>query len=123
VLARVIEAAGISTVIVTLMPYFAEALGVPRAVGVEFPFGHPLGHAGDRDEQMKVIGDALRVLRDAPGPGTVEHLPYEWTDFPPGADWKREWQPAEPSPIVALLRERMRAQAEEQRSDPSLREG
>ena len=119
-LARVIEAAGISTVIVTLMPYFAEALGVPRAVGVEFPFGHPLGHAGDRNEQMKVIGDALRVLRDAPGPGTVEHLPYEWPDF---ERWKREWQPAEPSPIVALLRERMRAQAEEQRSDPSLREG
>ena len=111
VLARVIEAAGISTVIVTMMPHFAEGLGVARAVGVEFPFGHPLGHAGDRDEQMKVIGDALRVLRDAPGPGTVEHLPYEWPDF---ERWKTEWQPAEPSPIVALLRERRRAQAEGQ---------
>ena len=118
VLARVIEAVGISTVIVTPMPYFAEALGVPRSVGVAFPFGHPLGHAGDRDEQMKVIGDGLRVLREAPGPGTVEHLPYEWPDF---ERWKREWQPAEPSPIVALLRERMRAQAEERRADPSLR--
>ena len=114
VLARVVEAAGISTVIVTMMPYFAEALGVARAVGVEFPFGHPLGHAGDRDEQMKVIGDALRVLREAPAPGIVEHLPYEWPDFPPGADWKTEWQPAEPSPVIALLRERRRAQAEEQ---------
>ena len=114
VLARVIEAVGISTVIVTPMPYFAEALGVPRSVGVAFPFGHPLGHAGDRDEQSKVIGEALRVLREAPGPGTVEHLPYEWPDY---ERWKREWQPAEPSPIVALLRERMRAQAEGRRQE------
>jgi len=33
------------------MPYFAEALGAPRAVGVAFPFGHPLGHAGDRESR------------------------------------------------------------------------
>jgi len=109
VLARVIEAVGISTVIVTPMPYFAEALGVPRSVGVAFPFG-----------QSKVIGEALRVLREAPGPGTVEHLPYEWPDY---ERWKREWQPAEPSPIVALLRERMRAQAQERRADPSTSSG
>jgi hypothetical protein len=118
VLARVIEAAGISTVLVTPMPYFAEVLGAPRTVGVAFPFGHPLGHAGDRDEQMRVIGEALRVLREAPGPDTIEHLPYEWPDF---EQWKRAWQPAEPSPIVALLRERMRAQAQERRQDSSLR--
>ena len=105
-LARVIEAAGISTVLVTMVPDLAERIGVPRIVGVEFPFGHTLGHAGDREEQMKVIRDALRVLRDARQPNAVEHLPYEWPDF---ERWKREWQPAEPSPIVALLRERMRA--------------
>jgi hypothetical protein len=120
VLARVIEAAGISTVTVTPMPYFTEALGVPRTVGVAFPFGHPLGHAGDRDEQMKVIGEALRVLQEAPGPGTVEHLPYEWSDF---ERWKTEWQPPEPAPIIVLLRERMRAQAEARRSDPSTSSG
>jgi hypothetical protein len=116
VLARAIEAAGISTVIVTPMPYFAEALGVPRALGVSFPFGHPLGHAGDREEQMKVITEALRVLREAPAPGTIEHLPCDWPDV---ERWKREWQPAEPSPIVALLRERLRAQAEARRGGSS----
>ena len=63
-LARVIEAAGISTVLVTMVPYLAEAVGTPRIVGVEFPFGHPLGHAGDREEQMRVIRDALRALED-----------------------------------------------------------
>jgi hypothetical protein len=105
VLARVIEAVGISTVVVTAMPDLAERLGVPRIVGVEFPFGHTLGHAGDREEQTKVIRDALRVLRDARQPNIVEHLPYEWPDV---ERWKREWQPREPSPIVALFMERLR---------------
>lgn len=105
VLARVIEAAGISTVLVTMVPELAERVGVPRTVGVEFPFSHALGHAGDREEQMKVIRDALRVLRDARRPNTVEHLPYEWPDF---EHWKREWQPREPSPIIGFLMEQRR---------------
>jgi hypothetical protein len=111
VLARVIEAAGISTVVVTMMPDLAERLGVPRTVGLEFPFGHTLGHAGDREEQMKVIRDSLRVLRDARQPNTVEHLPYEWPDF---ERWKREWHPKEAAPIIAyLLDQRRRARAAE----------
>jgi len=111
VLARVIEAAGISTIVVTMMPDLDERLGVPRTVGLEFPFGHTLGHAGDRDEQMKVIRDSLRVLRDARQPNTVEHLPYEWPDF---ERWKQEWHPSEPAPIIAFLRDqRRRARAEQ----------
>jgi hypothetical protein len=105
VLARVIEAAGISTVMATIMPDVTERVGAPRIVAVEFPFGHTLGHAGDRDEQMKVIRDALRVLRDASQPNEVEHLPYEWPDV---ERWKREWHPSEPSPVVALLIEQRR---------------
>ena len=105
VLARVIETAGISTVLVTMMSDVAERIGVSRTVGLEFPFGHTLGHAGERDEQTKIIRDALRVLRDAREPNTVEHLPYEWPDV---ERWKREWHPSEPSPIIAFLREQRR---------------
>jgi len=50
----------------------------------------------------------------------VEHLLYEWPDF---ERWKQEWQPAEPSPIVALLRERLRAQAQARHGDPSTGSG
>lgn len=111
VLARVIEAAGISTVLATMMPEVTERVGAPRIVGVEFPFGHTLGHAGEREEQMRVIRDALRVLRDASEPNTVEHLPYEWPDV---ERWKREWHPKEPSPIVAfLIEQRRQARAEQ----------
>ena len=50
-LARRIEAAGIPTVVVTMMPATAVELLAPRVVGVEFPFGHPFGMPGDRRMQ------------------------------------------------------------------------
>jgi hypothetical protein len=112
VLARVIEAAGISTVLVTMMPYWSEKVGVPRTLGVEFPFGHPLGHAGDRDEQLTVIREALRVLREACEPGTVEHLEREWPD---SERWKTAWYPPELPPVIKVLLERLRTQAQEER--------
>jgi hypothetical protein len=106
VLARTFEAAGMSTVLVTMMPFWAEKIGVPRTVGVEFPFGHTLGHAGDTREQAQVVGDALRALVDAREPGAMSYLPYTWPDF---ERWKREWQPEKPSPIIRMMRERARA--------------
>ena len=102
-----------STVLVTMMPYWSEKIGVPRTVGVEFPYGHTLGHAGDAQEQASVIGDALRVLADAQKPGTVVHLPYTWPDF---ERWKREWQPEKPSPIIRTLREQAEARRREEGS-------
>jgi hypothetical protein len=113
VLARVIEAAGISTVLVTMMPYWAERLGAPRTLGVEFPFGHPLGRAGARDEQLAVLRRALRLLERADAPGAVEHFDQPWQgDFD---EWRKRWQPSEPSPIIAFLRERAQQQAQERR--------
>jgi len=114
VLARTFEAAGMSTVLVTMMPYWAERIGLPRTVGVEFPFGHTLGHVGDAREQAQVIGDSLRALAGARGPGAVAHLPYTWPDF---ERWKREWQPEKPSPIIRMLRER--AGAPRQSEEPA----
>jgi hypothetical protein len=111
VLARTFEAAGMSTVLVTMMPFWSEKLGVPRTAAVEFPFGHTLGHAGDAQEQTAVVRDALRVLTEAREPGTVVHLPYNWPDF---ERWKREWQPEVASPIIRMLRERAAARRQEE---------
>jgi hypothetical protein len=113
VLARTFEAAGMSTVLVTMMPYWADKIGLPRTVAVEFPFGHTLGHAGDAQEQAAVIGDALRVLAEARKPGAVAHLPYAWPDF---ERWKREWQPEKPPPIIRMLREQAEARRREDAS-------
>lgn len=111
-LARAIEAAGISTVLVTMMPYWSDKMGVPRTLGVEFPFGHPLGHAGDRDEQIAVIREALRVLREAREPGAVQHLERQWPDF---ETWKTAWYPPELPPVIKVLLEQLRAQAQDGR--------
>jgi hypothetical protein len=113
VLARTVEAAGISTVVVTMMPYWTEKHGTPRTLGVEFPFGHPLGRAGDRDLQLAVIRRALRLLDEADAPGALAHFDQPW---PEDVDeWRKRWQPAEPSPIIAFLRERAQQQAQERR--------
>lgn len=112
VLARTIEAAGISTVVVTMMPFFSEKAGVPRTVGVEFPFGHSFGMPNDREMQMAVVRAALEVLATTKAPGEVRHLDIEWPQ--PHEVAYRDWHPPEPSPIVAAMRERRRREAEEQ---------
>ena len=108
VLARTFEEAGLSTVLVTVMPYWAERLGVPRTVGVEFPYGHPLGRPGDRDTQMGIVREALRLLEEATGPGEIRELDYVWPQDLDEA--KRDWQPLEPSPIIRMMIEQRRAQ-------------
>ena len=99
-----------STVLVTNMPYWAEKIGAPRTIGVEFPYGHMLGMAGDREMQMSVIRAALSLLEQAKEPGTIRELAIEWPQ--PFDEAKRDWQPEEPSPVVKLMIEQRRKAAE-----------
>ena len=113
VLARAIESAGISTVLVTMMPFWAAKFGTPRTLGVEFPFGHTLGRAGESDEQLAVIRRALSMLENAQSPGEIEDYEGEWQgDFD---EWRKRWQPSEASPIIKFIRERAQQQAQERR--------
>ncbi|HEV3406569.1 MAG TPA: hypothetical protein VG364_08200 [Candidatus Dormibacteraeota bacterium] len=107
VLARWIEAAGIPTVVVTMMPALAEERRAPRIVGVEFPYGHPFGMAGDRVMQRRVLELALSVLAGAAAFGTRVDLDVEWPV--PLREAYRAWQPKEPSPIVRRMLEARRA--------------
>ena len=116
------EAAGFSTVMVTSMPYWAEKLGVPRTVGVEFPYGHMLGMPGDREMQMSVIRAALSMLAEAAEPGTIRELDIQWPQ--PFDEAKKDWQPLEPSPVVALMLERRRQAAlQAHQQGPSVPQG
>jgi hypothetical protein len=103
VLARWIEAAGIPTVLVTMMPAVAEERRAPRIVGVEFPFGHGFGTPHDRALQRRVLELALRVLAGASMFGTRVDLDVEWPE--PLREAYRAWQPEVPSPIVRKLLE------------------
>ena len=101
VLARLIEAAGIPTVTVTMIPDLAASVLAPRIVGVEFPYGHPFGMPGDRAMQRMVLETALTVLSGAGAFGTRVDVDIEWPQA--RKDAYRSWQPAEPSPIVAMM--------------------
>ena len=101
VLARWIEAAGIPTVVVTMMPSVAEERRAPRIVGVEFPFGHAFGVPHDTAMHRRVLELALRVLAGASSSGTRVDLDVEWPV--PLREAYRAWQPKEPSPIVRKL--------------------
>ena len=98
-LARTIEAAGIPTVTLTMMPDLASKTRVSRVLGVEFPFGQAFGMVDDLDMQREVAEAAVRLLEQAREPETRRDLELEWP-----VDTKtayRAWQPAEISPIVA----------------------
>ena len=107
VLARRIEAAGIPTVVLTMMPDVAQWLLAPRVVGVEFPFGHSFGMSGDAAVRRRVLDTALTALAGAPAPGTRVDLDLAWPQ--PRGEAYTSWQPAEASPIVQLLLDRQRA--------------
>lgn len=84
-----------------MMPDMAERIGIPRAVGVEFPFGHPYGHPDDDEEHRTILGAALDLLDEADEPGTIRHLDLEWPN--PDGDWHKRWHPAEAAPVIKAL--------------------
>lgn len=86
------------------MPFWAERIGAPRVLAVEFPFGHTLGQPHDADQQMRVIRQALDVLETAENPGTIVHSPEPWPVPPKEAS--ADWQPDEPSPVIEVLKPR-----------------
>jgi len=97
-------------------------MGVPRTIGVEFPYGHQIGMPGDPGMQMTVISAALTLLEDATEPGTIRELDLEWPQ--PFDEAKKDWQPLEPSPVVALMLERRRQAALQARAQgPSVPQG
>jgi len=116
VLARVIEAAGIPTVTVTMMPVFADRALLSRTVGVPFPFGQAFGPVGDDDTHRIVAEAAVRLAASATEPGARVDLDLEWPVDPKTA--YRAWQPPEPSPIVEAMLDTLR-KARRESDDPS----
>ncbi len=105
-LARLFEAAGFSTILVTMMPFWSEKVGVPRTLAVEHPFSLTLGLPNEADRQRQVIREALSVLESATEAGTIAHSDSEWPIAARQA--RKQWQPSEPSPIIAVLAPKLR---------------
>lgn len=99
-----IEGAGIPTVTLNLIWVYQRIVGMPRVAAIEHPFGRPYGDAGDVETQRAVLRAALHVFETAHAPGHVEHLPFVWHEPPE----QTRWHPAEPSPIIALMKQRVK---------------
>ncbi len=105
VLARLFEAAGMSTIMVTNMPYWSERIGAPRTLAVEFPFGHILGQPNNIEQQLRVLREALRVLEQAKEPGTIVHFQEKWPQ--PLEQALEDCHPESPPPIMDQMSRHM----------------
>ena len=99
---RVLEARGIPTVALSMIPELTRAVGVPRLAGIGYPMGRPLGRPHDADGQRAVLRAVLEVLSWARGPDTYVDLPFEWPESP--AQARNTSKDLPPPPIVELLK-------------------
>ena len=97
---REIEAAGITTISLSNIPDLTAAVGVPRIAAIEQPFGQIVGKPGDKDGQRAVLRGALEAVEEMKVPGSIKHLPFEWSGT---AKEARSHLP-EPPPIVGYLK-------------------
>ena len=79
VIQRVLEAAHLATISLTIEPEMMRLVGVPRAMVVDFPPGCPVGEPTDYEKQRKVLNEALEYLTTMTQPGTVWRSPFKWT--------------------------------------------
>ncbi len=77
-IARAIESVGIPTVSISIAKDLTQSVGVPRAVFVKWPLGHPLGEPNHRTQQLTVIFDALHLLLHSDQPGVIAEPGYRW---------------------------------------------
>ena len=98
--ASAIEAAGIPTLCLSNVPDLTRAVGVPRMVALEYPFGRTLGQPGDVEGQTEVLRAVFNALTSLSFPGSEVHLPFRWPE-PRGNAISH---PSEPPPIAVYLK-------------------
>lgn len=87
-IARALEHNGVATVSISIAKDLTESVGVPRAVFVKWPLGHPLGEPDKPAQQRTMLWQALRLLRQADRPGIIEEPGYRWRRHEYGEpDW------------------------------------
>ena len=109
-LARYLENAGLSTVIVGAAKDIVEYCGVPRFVFNDFPLGNAAARPQDPQSQSIIFNLALDVLEIAPGPRTTVQSTLRWSDDP---RWKLDYMNIER--LAKHEIEALRAEAERAR--------
>jgi D-proline reductase (dithiol) PrdB len=103
-LARYLESAGISTVVMGAAKDIVEYCGVPRLLFSDFPLGNAAAKPNDASSQDVNFELALRLLESAPAARTTIQSPLVWSSDPA---WKLDYSNLEKlSPQeIARLRE------------------
>ncbi len=70
-LQRLIELAGIPTVIIASLPTIAQQSGAPRILSVDTPMGAALGQPGNATQQTTILTAALDLLARTDQPGLI----------------------------------------------------
>ena len=92
--ARYLEANGISTVVFGAARDIVEHVGVPRLVHTDFPLGSPCGEPHDAAQQREILEIGFKLLERAFLPRTTVQAPFRWTK---GDGWKDlVFTPAQP---------------------------
>jgi D-proline reductase (dithiol) PrdB len=86
--ARHLEANGISTVVMGCAKDIVEHAAVPRFLFSDFPLGNSAGKPHDVASQAFTLELALRVLETAPAAQTTVQSPLRWSA---DASWKRDY--------------------------------
>ena len=89
--ARLLEEAGISTVIMGCARDIVEFVGVPRLLFHNFPLGNSAGLPHDPSSQVEIASLALDLLRTAAGPRTTVQSPFKWSGV---ENWQRDFSNA-----------------------------
>ena len=109
-LARYLEAAGISTVVMGAAKDIVEYCGVPRLLFSDFPLGNAAAKPNDVASQDLNFQLALRLLESAPVPRTTVQSPLRWSDDP---SWKMDYSNLDRLSLQEIAR--LREEAEQTR--------
>ena len=102
-IARILEASGISTVSLSSAQSITAAANPPRAVFLDYPLGQTAGRAGDPNEQDLVMNSALNALETMTQPGAIETIDLDWSD---GHSWKDAVMRVDPDSDLSNLDDR-----------------
>jgi hypothetical protein len=83
--ARHLEANGISTVVIATARDIVESAAVPRLLFVDFPLGAPCGEPWNTEQQRAVLEMAFRLLETATESRTTVEAGLRWSK---GQRWK-----------------------------------
>jgi hypothetical protein len=110
-IARHLEANGISTVVMGCAKDIVEHAAVPRFLFSDFPLGNSAGRPHDPASQALTVELAMAVLESAPSARTTVQSPVRWSA---DASWKRDYNNIAMLSAEELARRRREFDAQKQ---------